>query len=167
MARKLLLGFAATLLGLAVAFVAVGAIEAISVLLYPELSEQAAKDPKSIRLADVPTGALLIVLAAWCVGAAAGSYTAAWFTGRVARWRSLVPAYAFGLLFLLACATQLNVLPHPTWFAAAGTGGPAVLIMAAAKLSLRRFYRRPTAKTGERATETDEATERLAPRDEA
>lgn len=142
MAKRALLGIAATLAGMLAAGLVVGAIEAVGSLLHPELAEKM-QDPAELVVEDIPADAVAIVLVAWCVGAAVGSFVAALITARWLRRRSLIPAYAFGLLFVAACIANLWMFPHPTWMAFLGIAAPSLLVMTTAKLTLRTFYRRP------------------------
>ena len=143
MAKTILLGVAATLIGLLAAGVIVGAVEAVSALLYPDLAEtiRAKQEAGSLKADDIPAPAVAIVLVAWCVGAVAGSFVAALLTAKLLRRRSLLPAYAFGLLFVAACVVNLWLLPHPVWMEFLGIAAPALLVMTTTKLTLRAFYR--------------------------
>lgn len=140
MLKSALLGIAATLAGALAAGIVVGAIEAVGSVLHPELAEQMQR-PQDLRVEDIPADAVAIVLIAWCAGAVAGAFVAALITARVLRKRSLIPAYAFGLLFVAACIANLWMIPHPTWMAFLGIAAPALLVMTTTKLTLRWFYR--------------------------
>lgn len=59
----------------------------------------------------VPLGAYLSVIAAWCIGAIVGAWTAARIAGRSA----LVFGVAIGLLVTLAATAQMATIPHPAW----------------------------------------------------
>lgn len=142
MVKAALLGAMATLAGALAAGVVVGAIEAVGSLLHPDLAAKM-QQPHDLRVEDIPSDAVAVVLIAWCAGAVTGSFVAALVTARFLRRRSLIPAYGFGLLFVAACIANLWLIPHPTWMAFLGVVAPALLVMTTAKLTLRSFYRPP------------------------
>lgn len=140
--KSALWGVLATIAGLFAAGLVVAVIESANAFFYPELAAKL-QASEGLRAEKIPNGAIVTVLVAWCAGAVAGSFVAAFITARTLRRRSLVPAYGFGLLFVAACIANLWMIPHPTWMAFFGIAAPALLIMTTAKRTLRTFYRRP------------------------
>jgi predicted MFS family arabinose efflux permease len=63
-------------------------------------------------MADVPAGALLLVLLARGVGTFAGG----WLAARLAPRAPLSHAMIVGLILLAAGVMNMVMLPHPLWF---------------------------------------------------
>ncbi len=99
-------------------------------VLYPELSQaaQGMTDPEDIRalMASVPTGAMLVVLGGWFLGAVAGG----WVTARIAAPAGLRHALILAVLLTLAGIANNLMLPPPLWFWLAGmlVLGPAAML---------------------------------------
>jgi hypothetical protein len=113
----------AVVAGVVVGFAVVMAIEMLSTVIFPLPEGVDPMDESAMReiMADIPTGAMVLVLAAWLLGTLAGVATAIRLHPARARWPGLVVAG------LLAAATVANLLmlPHPVWMAVAA---PAALI---------------------------------------
>jgi hypothetical protein len=65
---------------------------------------------------SLPTGAFLIVLAAWTIGTFVGALVAS----VIARDKPLLHSGIVGAVMLLATIMNLMTIPHPTWMAASG-----------------------------------------------
>jgi hypothetical protein len=61
---------------------------------------------------SAPSGALMMVLAAWVVATLAGGLAA----GQIARTRPGLVSALIGLVILVAGVANLIMIPHPTWF---------------------------------------------------
>ncbi len=85
-------------------------------LLYPGLGEAAkrVKDAAQMKalMAQVPMGALLVVILGWLLGSIAGS----WATTRLARTESVAPALILGALLTLAGIANNLMMQPPQWF---------------------------------------------------
>lgn len=105
----------AVIAGLVASFVVVMCVESLSHILYPPPPGLDFNDPEQVQafIATLPVGALIAVIIAWSAGAFVG--------GRVARAvdreRPSIACGTFGGLFLAATASNLFLIPHPTWFA--------------------------------------------------
>lgn len=126
----------AAVAGLALAFIVVALVEALSHSLYPPPAGLDPDDAQALAryVATLPTGAFVFVLVAWTLGALAGTFTAA----RVTRPVSRRPALVVTGLFFASCALNLAMIPHPTWFIALAVP----LVAAASYLGLARGLRR-------------------------
>src|SRR5437764_5061548 len=106
----------AVVIGLFLAVIVVSAVESISSLLYPLPPDLNPYDTAAVRdylaKSPLPAGALLIVAAAWFLGAAVGTSFAVWMGRRA----PAVPAAVIGGLLLAASVANLLMLPHPAWF---------------------------------------------------
>ncbi|HJW33987.1 MAG TPA: hypothetical protein VJ505_11525 [Holophagaceae bacterium] len=85
-------------------------------LFYPDLGQaaKAVKDAAQMKalMAQVPVGALLVVMTGWLLGAIAGG----WAATRLARAESTAPAFILGGLLILAGITNNLMMPPPLWF---------------------------------------------------
>jgi hypothetical protein len=82
----------------------------------------------------LPVPVATSVLAAWCVGGAAG----AWVAARVAGRMQLAFGVALGLVLMLSCAANLAMIPHPMWMWPAGLLLPFACAVFAASSTVRR-----------------------------
>lgn len=108
----------ATVAGLLVGMVVIGAVERIGHLVYPpppgiDLHDRAALEK---LIAEAPAGALLFVACAWLCGTLAGTALARTIEGP----GRTIAAVLVGVLLLLAGIANLLMLPHPAWFVAVG-----------------------------------------------
>jgi hypothetical protein len=97
----------ALLAGLAAAIVVIAAMEFVAAAIYspPATSE---------AMANLPTGAFALVLLGYGLGTFAGAFLAA----RIGR--SAVYGFVIGAALLAAGLANMMLVPHPTWFWAAG-----------------------------------------------
>lgn len=124
--------FLAVIAGMLTAFAVVAGVEMLGHTVYPVPADLDPADPESLKafVAGLPAGAFAFVLAAWILGTWIGGTVA----GLIARSRSGRPSLIVGCLVLAATVSNLAVIPHPTWVAAAGLGG----IVLATALAVRR-----------------------------
>jgi hypothetical protein len=85
-------------------------------------------------LPTVPAGTFVSVLAAWMLGGAAGAFLA----GSIAARAHLALGVAVAVLLLVACVTNLALIPHPAWMWPAGVVLPAGTAVAVAALTRPR-----------------------------
>ncbi len=100
--------------GIVTAFALVVAVEELGARIYPPPPGLALSTPEQVRnhVLELPTGALLFVLAAWVLATFAGALVAA----RIGRARSWVFATLIGAAVLGAAIANLLAIPHPLWF---------------------------------------------------
>ena len=103
----------AILAGAIVAGVLIALVEATSSAVYPLPPGFDLHDHEAMRqhIHSLPIGAFLFVLAAWAIGAFAGS----WVAARIATRARLGHGLAVGALFLLAGVLTMLSIPHPWW----------------------------------------------------
>ncbi|MEZ6043260.1 MAG: hypothetical protein R3C20_22415 [Planctomycetaceae bacterium] len=116
--RRMVKRIAATLAGLLIGGIAVGLIESISSAIYPPPEGFDFNNPQQLAefAAQLPTGAFVIVLLAWC----AGAFIAGFVARRLAPSRSLMPPVIALLILLAATIFNLAMIPHPIWMWIAG-----------------------------------------------
>ncbi len=106
----------AVIVGLLASFMVVAIVEWVGHRMYPVPEGfDFTGDEAVIRefIANLPVGALLMVLLAWTLGVGVGCSAARLIVGMgSSRW----PCRIVGTLFLLLTLTNLWMIPHPTWF---------------------------------------------------
>ena len=106
----------AVLSGLVVAWITVSLFEFASMHAFPPPPGVDVRDPAQLAqlIAQMPVGALWLVLAGWVVGALDG--------GLVARLiaRSTMPAAIVGTFVALGALLMVTMVPHPMWMSLAG-----------------------------------------------
>jgi hypothetical protein len=114
----------AVVAGLVVGFAVVMAVEMISTMIFPLPEGVDPMDEAAMReiMADIPTGALVLVLFAWLLGTTAGVATAIRLHPGRERW----PGFVVAGLLAVATGANLLMLPHPLWMAVAA---PVALIV--------------------------------------
>ena len=107
--------------GIVLALATVFLVELIGRVVYP-FDDIDMHDRQAVgeMIAAMPVGALLIVAAAWLLGAFVGGAVAARIGGR--RWAAWLVA---GIVLLFALATIL-MYPHPAWMQIAAIVAPAL-----------------------------------------
>lgn len=110
MLKKLL----AVVLGVVAAVIVITAIESLGHALYPPPANLDIDDREAMQafIANLPLGALLMVMAAWIAATLAGGVLACF----IARERPYVYAGIVGALVLLGTIINLMAIPHPLWF---------------------------------------------------
>jgi hypothetical protein len=95
-------------------------MDAISHLVYPPPTELNVRDPAVMRalIEQMPTGAFIIVVAGWILGAGFG----AWFATRLSGGR-VWPGGAVGGVTLAATGINLFMIAHPIWVVTAALIG--------------------------------------------
>ncbi|MCH5377764.1 MAG: hypothetical protein JJ992_27725 [Planctomycetes bacterium] len=106
----------AVVIGLMVGVLLVAVIEAASVVMYPPPPGADLSDDQVLQefFRSRPTGALLVVLAAYAVGSFGAAVTAA----SISEDQPRRPALTVGSLLLIAGILNLLQRPYPFWFAA-------------------------------------------------
>lgn len=104
----------ATLAGLVAAFAAVLIVESVGHAIWPPPAgfAEMPRERQIEEMARLPTGAIAIVLVAWCAGVLAGGSVAR----RLSRGSRIPPLIVAGFIAVSSVA-MLVMLPHPTWFA--------------------------------------------------
>lgn len=104
----------AVIVGMLVAFVVIGVIEAIGIKLYPPPRGATPTDRESLKalVASMPLAAKLCMLLAYAAGSVAGGWMAALLAPRAKRMHAMIVA---ALLFG-AGLMNLMTIPHPAWF---------------------------------------------------
>jgi hypothetical protein len=111
---KFLRSLLAVVLGLIAAGLVIAAVEGIDSVVFPLPAgvDPSNRESLAAAMADVPVGALLLVLLGWCVGTFAG----AWVAARVAGRAPLLHGLILGGLLLAVAVLNMLALPHPAWF---------------------------------------------------
>ena len=106
----------AVLAGLVVAWITVSLFEFASMHAFPPPPGVDVRDPQQLAslIAQMPVGALALVLAGWIVGALDGGLVAT----LIAKGR--VPAVVVGVLVMLGAFLMVAMVPHPMWMSIAG-----------------------------------------------
>lgn len=101
-------------LGFLIGFIVIALIEASNILIYPPPAGLDLNDPVALEayVAQVPTGAKVIVLFAWAVGTFAAGLTAA----KVATKSKITHALIVGGVFMMAGIYNMLTIPTPLWF---------------------------------------------------
>jgi hypothetical protein len=126
--------FFAIVLGAVVAGILIAVIEAASSFVHPLPPGVDPNDRAALReaMANIPVGALVIVLLAWAVGTFAG----AWLAARLARRASVLHGMIVGVLLLVAGVANLIILPLWFWILGVAVFLPAAYL--GARLAPRR-----------------------------
>ena len=106
----------AVLAGLVVAWITVSLFEFASMHAFPPPPGVDVRDPQQLAalVAQMPVGALGLVLAGWVVGALDGGLVATLISKR------RVPAIVVGVLVMLGAFLMVAMVPHPMWMSIAG-----------------------------------------------
>ena len=99
-----------------VAWITVSLFEFASMRAFPPPSGVDVRDARQLAalVAQMPVGALGLVLAGWVVGALDGGLVAALIAKR------RVPAIVVGVLVMLGAFLMVAMVPHPMWMSIAG-----------------------------------------------
>lgn len=126
----------AVIAGAVAAMVLIIAMEFINTLLYPMPPGVDLSKPEAFKawVAQLPVGALLIVLMAQ----GAGTFVGAWVAALVAGRAPLIHGLIMGLLFLIMGIINLLSLPHPAWFWVPGIAVFPVAALLGAWMARRR-----------------------------
>jgi pimeloyl-ACP methyl ester carboxylesterase len=113
------------LAGIAVAMFVIAGIEYIASLAFPPPEGLDPRNPDDRRrmIEDAPTGALLIVVAAYAIGTFIGGYVAARFARRMPNLHAALVT----TVIIAGTAWNLSTYEHPAWFWAASI---AVIVLA-------------------------------------
>ena len=125
--------------GLALAFVVMSLIQFLSTLLYPmppdviEAYGAGDKEVLGAWIAQLPEGALALVLLSYALS----SFGGGWLAALISR-RRLWPALIVGMVLTGLGFVNLSQIPHPLWFAAASTLCFILLALLGGRLGARR-----------------------------
>jgi hypothetical protein len=128
----------ALLAGMMTAVAVIATLETLSHQVWPvDGAGVNPRDPRQLAnlLQNLPLGALVSVVVAWCAGSAGG----AWIGTRLAG-APHARAIGLGVGGVIWLATAANVLsvPHPLWMTVAGLVGVPLAAWWAVRLALRR-----------------------------
>ncbi len=120
--------------GIAVAVLAVMAIQALGHQLYPYPGDVDLNDPEDIArvFPTIPVGAKMFVVAAWFGGALAGGSVAKQIIGR--DWA----AWTIAGFMAVAAVMNLFMIPHPVWMQISAVVAPLLGGLIANHLVRRR-----------------------------
>ncbi|HNP36680.1 MAG TPA: hypothetical protein PKK10_12585 [Woeseiaceae bacterium] len=121
--------------GIVTAVVTVMIAERISLAMYPMPADFDSHDSGALatHVAGAPAAVLLVVLAGYLLASFDGTLVAS-LTGRA---RPAAYAMLIGLLMIAATASNLIMIPHPTWFAVAAIVGIIIATWAAVLFATR------------------------------
>jgi hypothetical protein len=102
----------AVVAGCVLSVLIISGMDAISHFVYPPPAGLNAGDPAAVRtiIEQMPTGAFIVIVAGWILGAGFGS----WFATRLSgsrRWAGVV----VGGVTLAATGFNMFLIPHPVW----------------------------------------------------
>ena len=111
----------ASFVGVIVAMALVWVIEALSHTIYPPPTDLDFNNAEvaAAYIDALPLGALLIVVAAWFIGSAGGTYAAC----RIGESQPLIFAISVGGAMFVATSMNLLMIPHPVWMSVLGLAG--------------------------------------------
>ncbi len=128
-------GLVAVVVGLFLAMLVIGGVEAIGHAIFPPpdgLDLARAEDQARIMEA-MPFGAKLSVVIAWFLGSLAGAAAA------IAIARRVLPAWIVGVAIGALGLWTTQMFPHPDWMLASAVVLPLVAVLVAKRLMLRRL----------------------------
>jgi hypothetical protein len=110
----------AVVAGCVVSVLIVFGMDAISHSVYPPPTGVNLRDPAAMRtiIQQMPTGAFIVIVAGWILGAGSGAWVATRFS-RGKAWAGIV----VGAVTLAATAFNLFTIPHPVWVVLAALVG--------------------------------------------
>jgi hypothetical protein len=102
------------LAGILIAGATVWAVEAIIQLIWSAPADFNMRDPEAVRarVASLPAIVIALVLVAWMVGTALGS----WAAVRIGRLAAAWPGLIVGAVIFALTLYTLITIPHPMWF---------------------------------------------------
>ena len=111
---QFLRGLSAVVLGITTGILLIAGVEYLAHQAYPLPAGLNMRDPAAVKvaLANLPAGALLMVLAGWVLGTFAGAFV----TTRAIRFSKFRHGMLVGVLFLAVGISNLMEFPHPLWF---------------------------------------------------
>lgn len=124
----------AVLAGAVVMWLTVFAMEFVGHAMFPPPPGLDPKDPAQLQqlIAQMPIGAMAMLVVAWVAGAFTGGFTAA----KVSRRHKRAAAVAVAVLVMLGVGGMIYLVPdHPTWVVALGLILPIPTALLAARLA--------------------------------
>jgi hypothetical protein len=134
--KQILRSVLSVLLGAVVAGVIIALMELLGSKIFPLPAGTDPRDMEEVKaaMANLPAGALLLVIFAWFLGTTAGAWAAARVAGRAPMAHGLIVG---GLLLATGIANMLMV-PHPAWFWALGVAAFVLAAYLGARLAAGR-----------------------------
>jgi hypothetical protein len=132
---------AAVAFGVLIAITLIIVVQMISHAVYAPPPGFDVNDPDAIArlVAEAPTGALLLVILSYVVGAFGGGMLAA----LVARETPLMYAAIVGAFVLLGTIMNLTSIPHPTWFAITSIAAIVATVLLTGRIAPMMISERP------------------------
>lgn len=124
----------AVLAGAVVMWLTIFALEFVGHALFPPPPGLDPKDPAQLQqvIAQMPVGAMAMLVVAWVAGAFTGGYTAA----KISFAHPRVAAVIVGVLVMLGVAGMVYLVPqHPAWVSALGLLLPIPAALLAARMA--------------------------------
>lgn len=124
------------LAGLATMFLVIMVVELLGAQLFPPPQGLDMHDPQALAdaMAQMPLGALAVVVAAWVLGAFAGG----WVAAKVAVGYPRVAAVIVALAVVAGVVMMILSFPHPMWMTVLGLVLPVPAALAGARLARPR-----------------------------
>ena len=122
--------------GLAAMFVVILLVEWLGAQLFPPPQGLDMRDPDALAtaLAQMPLGALAVIVVAWVLGAFAGG----WVAARIAVAHPRVAAVIVSLAVVAGVVMMVLSFPHPLWMTVLGLALPVPAALAGARLARPR-----------------------------
>lgn len=122
--------------GLATMFTVIIAVQFVGAQLFPPPQGLDMHDPHAlaIAMAQVPLGALAIVVVAWLLGAFAGG----WVAARISVQYPRVAAVIVALAVVAGVVMMVLAFPHPMWMTVLGLALPVPMALAGARVARPR-----------------------------
>jgi hypothetical protein len=96
-------------------------------------ADPGARDAIAAAMHDMPFGALIVVIAAWTLGAALGAFAAC----RVGGTNFVPLSIALAIVSIAFVSINLILIPHPLWMIAVGVLLPPIAAIAVGRLALQ------------------------------
>ena len=118
--------------GLLTGWTVIWILEAVNHQIYPPPTGLDYTDMEAITafMESLPTGAFVLLLAAWMIGAFAGGTVGA-LVNKLA-WRNT--AIIVGVIMALGSIVNMTMIPHPTWLMVVASIGYVPMAYAGAKI---------------------------------
>ena len=122
--------------GLATMFVVIMLVELLGAQLFPPPEGIDMRDPEGLAsaMAQMPLGALALVVVAWVLGAFAGG----WVAAKVSVAHPRAAAVTVALAVVAGVVMMVLSFPHPLWMTVLGLALPVPVALAGARLARAR-----------------------------
>lgn len=104
-------GIIAGIVGVLVAGITVGLVEAIGHMIFPPPADLDLNNPDDLErlMSVIPLGAKIAVLVAWFIGALVGALVAGWIG------KGPKPGWVVAAFMIVASVVTTQMFPHPVW----------------------------------------------------